>query len=111
MRAVTLHPASLHRKDYLMARYALRLFSIAFLACIAAVSYVGHAISNAASAIGRAAFELYQPSARETLELDRLVAPVTILPALRSRFLAFIERVRSHDLYSAGHFDPGRLAA
>jgi hypothetical protein len=94
-----------------MARYALRLFSIAFAACITAVAYVGDVTHNAVSAITRAAFDLYQPSARETLELDRLVAPVAVLPKARSRFLAFIERVRSHDLYSASHFDPGRLAA
>lgn len=94
-----------------MARYALRLFSIAFAACFAAVAYIGDVTHNALSAIGRAAFELYQPSARETLELDRLVAPVAVLPKARSRFLAFVDRLRTHADYSAGHFDPGRMAA
>jgi transcriptional regulator len=94
-----------------MARYTLRLFSIAFAACLAAVTYLGDVTHNAVSAIARAAFDLYQPSARETLELDRLVAPVTILPKARSRFLAFVDRLRTHADYSAGHFDPGRMAA
>lgn len=94
-----------------MARYALRLFSIAFASMLAAFSVVGNAISNAVSAVGRAAFELYQPTARETIELDRLVAPVAILPALRSRFFAFIDRLRTHADFAAGHFDPGRITA
>ncbi|GEM_PF-2384681 len=94
-----------------MARYVLRLFSIAFAACLAAVAYIGDVTHNVVSAIGRAATELYQPTARETLELDRLVAPVAILPKLRSRFLAFIDRLRTHADFSSGHFDPGRMAA
>jgi hypothetical protein len=94
-----------------MARYALRLFSIAFAACIAAVSYVGEAITDALTSLTRIAFNLYQPSARETLELDRLVRPVAVLPKARSRFLAFVDRLRTHADYSAGHFDPGRMAA
>lgn len=94
-----------------MARYSLRLFSMAFAAFIAAVSYVSHAIAEVSSHIARAAFDLYQPTARETLELDSLVAPVAVIPAMRSRFRAFIDRLRTHADYSAGHFDPGRMAA
>lgn len=94
-----------------MARYALRLFSIAFASMLAVFSIVGNAISNTVVHIGRAAFELYQPTARETLELDRLVAPVAVLSKARSRFLAFINRLRTHADFSSGHFDPGRMAA
>lgn len=94
-----------------MARFALRLFSIAFASMLTAFGIVGNAISNTVAHISRAAFELYQPSARETLELDRLVAPVAVLPKLRSRFLAFIDRLRAHADFSSGHFDPGRMAA
>ncbi|MBN9335064.1 hypothetical protein [Devosia sp.] len=94
-----------------MARYSLRLFSIAFAAIATAFAYVGEALSIAISSLARSAVALYQPTARETLELDRLVAPVTVLPALRSRFRAFIDRLRTHADFSSGHFDPGRMAA
>lgn len=81
-------------------RYMLRLFSVAFAILCAPIAF-----------IASAAAELFQPSARENLALDRLVEPVVILRALRSRFRAFIDIARTHLDYSAGHFDPGRMAA
>jgi hypothetical protein len=94
-----------------MARYALRLFSIAFASFAAVASIVGDALTAFVTAVGRAAVKLYRPSARETLALDRLFAPVAVIPALRSRFTAFIERLRTHAEFNSGHFDPGRMAA
>ena len=79
-------------------RYMLRLFSIAFAILIAPLAFAISVIS-------------YQPSARESLKLDRLVEPVAVIPALRSRFRAFIDSARNHVDFSAGHFDPGRMAA
>ena len=65
----------------------------------------------AVSFVGRSIVEIYQPTARESLALDRLVEPVAILPAKRSRFMAFIDSARTHADFTAGHFDPGRMAA
>lgn len=88
-------------------RYMLRLFSIAFAILFAPVALAIDAISLATRSIA----DLYQPSARESLALDRLVEPVAIIPALRSRFRAFIDSARTHVDFSGGHFDPGRMAA
>lgn len=52
----------------------------------------------------------YQPDARTSLALDRLV-DAAIQPVQRSRFAAFLKRALGHDLFTAGHFDPGRSAA
>lgn len=53
----------------------------------------------------------YQPNARESLALDRMAKPVAVLPAARSRFRAFVDSALAHADFSAGHFDPGRMAA
>lgn len=98
-----------------MARFTRLFFSLAYAFALspllAAVTYVGETLSNAAAYVGRAAVDLYQPTARESLALDRLVEPVAILPALRNRFMAFIDSARTHADFTAGHFDPGRMAA
>ncbi|MCR6673245.1 hypothetical protein [Devosia ginsengisoli] len=86
-----------------LSRYLLFAFSAAFAFLLAPISFVADAI--------RDAWPVYQPSASESLALDRLVEPVAIIPAMRSRFRAFVERLLDHDLFRAGHFDPGRCAA
>jgi len=50
--------------------------------------------------------------ARDILDLTHAVhaACATHEPE-RSRFSAFIKRLLDHDLYVAGHFDPGRTPA
>lgn len=79
-------------------RYMLRLLSIAFAILFAPVAAIFSAFS-------------YQPSAHESLALDRMAKPVAVIPAMRSRFRAFVDGVRSHADFTAGHFDPGRMAA
>ena len=79
-------------------RYMLRLFSIAFAILFSPVSAIFSAFA-------------YRPTSTESLALDRLIEPVTIIPAVRSRFRAFIESARSHANFTAGHFDPGRMPA
>lgn len=89
-------------------RYMLRLLSIAFASLIIApLAFVGETIAVSLRAVS----DLFQPSARESLALDRLVEPVAIIPAMRSRFRAFIDSARTHADFTAGHFDPGRMAA
>lgn len=89
-------------------RYILRLLSIAFAVLIAPpLAFVGESITVALRAVS----DLFQPTARESLAIDRLVEPVAIIPAMRSRFRAFIESARTHIDFSASHFDPGRMAA
>lgn len=90
-----------------MARFTRLFFSLAYAMIIVPLVAVGHAVSF----VARAAVDLYQPTARESLALDRLVEPVAILPAMRSRFMAFIDSARTHADFTAGHFDPGRVAA
>lgn len=85
-------------------RYMLRLLSIAF-------AFLAMNFGTAIAAIARTVTDLYQPTARESLAIDRLVKPVAIIPAMRSRFRAFIDNARNHVDFSAGHFDPGRMAA
>lgn len=53
----------------------------------------------------------FRPDARTSLELDRLSRDVTDQTVRRSKFVAFIRRALGHDLFTAGHFDPGRAAA
>lgn len=79
-------------------RYLMRLFAVAFAVLISPVTFFARAV-------------MYQPSPAETLAFDRLTRPVVVLPTVRSRFTAFIERLRTHDLFAAGHFDPGRCLA
>lgn len=90
-----------------MARISRLLFSLAYAFALAPLLVVGHAVSF----VARSIVGLYQPSARESLALDRLVEPVAILPAMRSRFMAFIDNARTQADFTAGHFDPGRMAA
>lgn len=79
-------------------RYLMRLLSIAFAIMVWPLTATLAAFS-------------YQPSAHESLALDRMAKPVAVLPAARSRFRAFVDSARAHADFSAGHFDPGRLAA
>jgi hypothetical protein len=55
----------------------------------------------------------YHPSPGESLALD--VATRTEVdarqPGIFSRFAEFVRRALTHDEYSAGHFDPGRMPA
>lgn len=89
-------------------RYMLRLFSIAFAILIAApLALVGDAITISLRAVSG----LFQATARESLAIDRLVEPVAIIPAIRSRFRAFVDNARTHADFSSGHFEPGRMAA
>jgi hypothetical protein len=90
-----------------MARISRLLFSLAYAMIIVPLFAVGHAVSF----VARSIVYLYQPTARESLALDRMVQPVAILPKLRSRFMAFIDSARTHADFTAGHFDPGRMAA
>lgn len=90
-----------------MVRFTRPLFSLAYALALAPLLFIGEIVST----VGRAIVGLFQPTARESLALDRLVEPVTILPALRSRFMAFIDSARTHADFTAGHFDPGRMAA
>jgi len=90
-----------------MARFTRLLFSLAYAFALTPLFAVGQAVSF----VARSIFDLYQPTARESLALDRLVEPVAILPAMRSRFMAFIDSARTHADFTAGHFDPGRMAA
>lgn len=82
-------------------RYMLHLFSIAFAILFSPIAFVF-----------RLAAEAYQPTASEIIEAD------SIAPALprSSRSSAvgtcpFIERAKAHVDFTAGHFDPGRMAA
>lgn len=79
-----------------------RLFSIAFSILVSAL--------YAPIAAVFAAF-IYQPTAHDSLTIDRLFEPVAVIPAMRSRFMAFVDNARSHLDFTAGHFDPGRMAA
>lgn len=90
-----------------MARFTRLFFSLAYAILVAPLLIIGEAVSYGV----RAVVTLYQPTARESLALDRLVEPVAILPAMRSRFMAFIDSARTHADFTAGHFDPGRMAA
>ncbi|KRA42110.1 hypothetical protein [Devosia sp. Root635] len=90
-----------------MARFTRLFFSLAHAFALAPLLFIGETVSF----VGRTIVDLYQPTARESLALDRLVEPVAILPARHSRFMAFIDSARTHADFSAGHFDPGRMAA
>lgn len=90
-----------------MARFTRLLFSLAYAILVAPLLIIGEAVSYGVHAV----VSLYQPTASESLALDRLVEPVAILPAMRSRFMAFIDSARTHADFIAGHFDPGRVAA
>jgi len=79
-------------------RYMLHLLSIAF----AIVAWPFTVIV--------AAFT-YHPNASESLALDLMAKPLGVLPAARSRFRAFVDSARAHADFTAGHFDPGRMAA
>lgn len=93
-----------------MARYT-RLFSLAFAALLFVVTTPLTIISDVVSYAARCVTDLFQPTARESLALYRLVHHVAVIPAMRSRFRAFVENARAHVDFSAGHFDPGRIAA
>ncbi|MGV8833259.1 MAG: hypothetical protein ACOH2N_14895, partial [Devosia sp.] len=75
-------------------RYMLHLFSIALAFLFAPVAAIISAFA-------------YRPTAHETLALDRIAAPVAVIPVQRSRFRAFVDSARSHVDFTAGHFDPG----
>lgn len=45
------------------------------------------------------------------LALDRAAHMLETGQTARSRFKAFVARLLDHDLYIAGHFDPGRTPA
>lgn len=79
-------------------RYMLHLFSIAFSIFIVRVAFALSVIR-------------FQPTAAESLALDRLVQPVAVIPAMRSRFRSFVDSARTHVDFTAGHFDPGRMVA
>lgn len=79
-------------------RYFLRLLSIAFAIIIWPVTAIANAFA-------------YQPSAHQVLGLRRLTHLVEVLPIMRSRFRAFIDRAMTHANFTAGHFDPGRMPA
>lgn len=49
--------------------------------------------------------------ARDHLTLDRAAHAIDSGQTVRSRFKAFVARLLDHDLYTAGHFDPGRMPA
>lgn len=86
--------------------YVSRLLSIALAAFVWPAAFM--------SDIAQVVFDYmpsFRPEACESIALDRVARPVAILPALRSRFRAFIDGARSHADFTAGHFDPGRLAA
>ena len=82
-----------------------RLFRLIFSVLISPLLFVAGAIAQAI----REVTPLFD--AKTTLALDRLLAPVAVIPEMRSRFDAFVKRALAHDLYSSGHFDPGRAAA
>jgi hypothetical protein len=81
-------------------RYMLHLFSIAFAILFSPVAFVF-----------RLAVETYQPTAAEIIEADTIARTAEIIPIQRSRHMSFIERAKAHVDFTAGHFDPGRLAA
>lgn len=49
--------------------------------------------------------------ARDVLALDSAAHALDTGQTRRVRVAAFIKRLLTHDLYVAGHFDPGRLLA
>lgn len=73
---------------------------IAYLAIAAPVLAV---LDFAASAI-KPYLPAFQPDAETALSLDRLARPTRWLSTLRSRFRAFMDRNRHHDLFGADHF-------
>lgn len=53
-----------------------------------------------------------RPPADLTLSLNHLARDAAAFGRdARSRFESFVDRARAHDLFTAGHFDPGRLRA
>lgn len=84
-------------------RYMLHLFSIAFAILFSPVVDLARLVGEA--------FPRYQPTAAEIIEADSIARTAEIIPIQRSRHMSFIERAKAHVDFSAGHFDPGRLAA
>jgi hypothetical protein len=77
---------------------------------ISLISLILYSLALPVMTIATAAFKLDFLDARTRLSLDRLRHPA-VLPALRSRAVAFVARALTHDHYGAGHFDPGRQFA
>lgn len=84
-------------------RYMLHLFSIAFAILFSPIAFVVRVAAEV--------FPAYQPTAAEIIEADSIARTADVIPIQRSRHLSFIERAKAHVDFSAGHFDPGRMAA
>lgn len=83
-------------------RHLTRLIALV----LAAIAWPFHA---AVSAVERHVWPKLE--ARDHLALDRAARVLDTGSTVRSRFKAFAARLLNHDLYTAGHFDPGRAAA
>lgn len=83
----------------------IRIIAAAFLAALI------WPVAAAISAIERFVFPAYQPDAATSLALDGITRRDDRATVLRSRFRAFVDRARTHAAFTAGHFDPGRMAA
>jgi hypothetical protein len=83
-------------------RHLTRLIALV----LAAIAWPFHA---AFSAVERHVWPKLE--ARDHLALDHAAHALDTGSTVRSRFKAFVARLLDHDLYTAGHFDPGRMAA
>lgn len=83
-------------------RYFMRLIAIVLAAF--ALPFV---------ALVRAVEAFVQPKLdhRDSLALDRAAHVIDTGQPMRVRAKAFVDRLLNHELYVAGHFDPGRMPA
>ncbi len=85
----------------------MRIFPRLFAIVLAALFWP---ITAAISAVERHAWPKLE--AHDILDLTHAVhATGAAQESARSRFSAFVMRLLDHDLYVAGHFDPGRTPA
>lgn len=79
----------------------LRLFFAPLISLAALCRAIFRAVLRAFQPLADLTFPILRPAREEAARYGRL----------RSRYESFVDRARAHDLFVAGHFDPGRLRA
>lgn len=83
-------------------RYFMRLFAIVLASLAAPFVVLARVVES---------YVLPKLDHRDSLALDRAAHAVDTGRPMRVRAKAFVDRLLNHDLYVAGHFDPGRMPA
>ncbi|WEK05754.1 MAG: hypothetical protein P0Y65_05725 [Candidatus Devosia phytovorans] len=83
-------------------RYFMRLFAVVLAAFALPFVALARAVES---------YVLPKLDHRDSLALDRAAHVIDTGHPMRVRAKAFVDRLLNHDLYVAGHFDPGRMPA